>query len=405
MSKRILIVCQHFWPENFRINDITQGFTERGYEVDVLCGIPNYPKGEWFPGYGFFKKRHEVWNKIRIFRCGEIKRKGNTNLRIFLNYVSFPFFSLFHILPLMLTHYDKIFLYQLSPVMMSIAGLLLGKLKRIETIMYVLDLWPDNLYSVLDIQNKTLRHIAQKVSHWHYKKADKLIGISETMKRKLYEITGNKNIIALPQFCEKIYEKTVEDSVLLKKFKKGFNIVYTGNISPAQNYTMIVAAAKIIVYEKKITDINWIIVGDGMSRTDFENEVEKSALKKYFYFEGSHPVTDIPKYTFIADCLLATLCKSDNLDCTIPAKVISYFAAGKPLLLSMDGDACSLVNETKSGFACSADNLDEFVKNIEQLYYASNRTRNRMGTHAKEVHLKNFERESNLSKLISFIES
>lgn len=405
MAKRILIVCQHFWPENFRINDIAQGFTERGYEVDVLCGIPNYPKGEWFPGYGFFKKRHELFGKIRIFRCGEIRRKGNTNLRIFLNYISYPFTSFFHAFTRLFTHYDKIFIYQLSPVMMAIAGILLGKIKKIETIMYVLDLWPDNLYSVLDIQNKLLRKIAQRVSDWHYKHVDKLIGISETMQSKLLEITGNKKIISLPQFCEKIYEIPVKDEFLEKRFSKGFNIVYTGNISPAQNYKMIVEAARIVKYEKKITDINWIIVGDGMSRTDFENQVKESGLEDSFYFEGQHPIEDVPKYTNIASCLLATLSKSQNLDCTIPAKVISYFAAAKPLLVSMDGDAYKLVKKTKSGFACGADDLDEFIQNIEKLYRISDNARNEMGKNSKELHLENFERESNLNKLISFIEA
>lgn len=51
--KRILVVSQHYWPENFRITDICRGFAESGVEVDVLCGLPNYPKGEWFEGYRY----------------------------------------------------------------------------------------------------------------------------------------------------------------------------------------------------------------------------------------------------------------------------------------------------------------------------------------------------------------
>lgn len=405
MPKRILIVGQHFWPENFRINDIATGFVERGYEVDVLCGLPNYPKGEWFEGYNFFKKRHDNYGKIRIFRCGEIRRKGNSNLRIFLNYISFPFFSFFHIFPFLFHKYDKIFLYQLSPVMMSIAGILLGKIKRIETVMYVLDLWPDNLYSVLDIKNKFLRKIAEKVSHWHYKKVDKLIAISNIMKNKLFEITSNDKIISLPQFCEKIYESTVEDKNLVNKFSTGFNIVYTGNISPAQNYQMIVDAAKIIRFENKINDINWIIVGDGMSKNDFEQLVKNNNLQDNFFFEGQNPIEDIPKYFYIADCLLATLTKSNNLDCTIPAKVISYFAAGKPLLVSMDGDAIELIQDNKAGLSSKANDLDSFITNVIKLYNFSQSQLQEIGNNSKIVHRKYFEREANLDKLIAFIEA
>ena len=97
MSKRILVVSQHFWPESFRINDICQGFIEKGYQVEVLCGIPNYPEGQFYEGYGIVKKRRQYKDGIKIRRCFEIKRGNNSNLRIFLNYISFPISSVFHL--------------------------------------------------------------------------------------------------------------------------------------------------------------------------------------------------------------------------------------------------------------------------------------------------------------------
>ncbi|MCR4924824.1 MAG: glycosyltransferase family 4 protein [Clostridiales bacterium] len=404
MKKRILIVCQHFWPENFRINDIAKNFVEHGYEVDALCGIPNYPKGEFFSGYGFFRRRHEEYEGIRIFRCGEVPRKGNTYFRIFLNYISFPFFSLFHVFPRLFTHYDVVFLYQLSPVIMVWAGMLIAKIKKLPTVMYVLDLWPDNLYSVLDIKNKFLRKIAVTMSHWHYRHASRLIAISPRMQKKLYDITENKSIITVPQFCEKIYETTIYDESLNDRFKNGFNIVYAGNISPAQNYSLIAKTAKILVDDYGIKDINWIIVGDGMSKNDFERIIADYALEDIFYFEGMHPMEDIPKYAYIADGLLAALTKTPGLDCTIPARVISYFAAGKPLLLSMDGDATDLVNGQNCGFASAAGDVEQFAENICKLYRMNDSERTKMGDNAKKVYMENFERGDCLARLIAFIQ-
>ena len=63
---RILIVTQYFWPENFRINDLALGLRERGHEVSVFTGKPNYPEGSFFPGYGFFRRAGEDWNRIRV---------------------------------------------------------------------------------------------------------------------------------------------------------------------------------------------------------------------------------------------------------------------------------------------------------------------------------------------------
>ena len=82
--RRILVVSQHYWPENFRITDICRGFVESGVEVDVLCGLPNYPKGEWFEGYRYMGPRRQQHEGVQIFRAGEVPRRGNTAARIFL---------------------------------------------------------------------------------------------------------------------------------------------------------------------------------------------------------------------------------------------------------------------------------------------------------------------------------
>lgn len=404
MKKKILVVCQHFWPESFRINDICDFLTEEGCEVDVLCGIPNYPGGNFFKGYGVFRNRKEIYNSVSITRVLEIPRGDNSNLRILINYLSFPFFSLFHLPRLLTKKYDKVIIYQLSPVYMAISGILLGKIKRIETIMYVLDLWPENLYSVLKIKNIFLRKLLEKTSHWHYKNVDKLIVISKKMRSRIISITNkeHKKVIFIPQCCEKIYEKSIKDRTLENKFSKGFNILFAGNISPAQDFKTVIEAAKIL-HSKNIKDINWIIVGDGMSRNWLENEVDSAGLSNNFFFEGAKPIEDIPKYTYIADGLLACLVDSDLLDATIPAKVMSYLAAGRPLLLAMNGEASRIVKKIGCGFTGPSSNAEKLYENIAKLYYMNKSERITMGSLGKNYHFTHFERNMNLQKIYKFI--
>jgi len=341
---------------------------------------------------------------MQISRALEIPRGSNTNLRIFLNYISFPLASIFHIPRLLTRHYDKIFLYQLSPVMMSLAGIILGRVKKIETTMYVLDLWPENLYSVIKVENGFLRSLARRVSHWHYRNVDKIATISEKMKEQMHAITGlpDDRVIFIPQCCEKLYEQDLYDERLSIKFGSGFNIVFAGNISPAQSFETVVEAA-IRLKNDGIKDINWIIVGDGMSRKWLEEKVYGAGLKDNFFFEGFRPVTDIPKYHTVADVLLACLVKSDLLDCTIPAKVMSYLAAGRPLLLSMDGEAQRLVNAIGCGFAGDSGDASALYKNIHKLYSMSKEQRRSMGERGREYHFSHFERDMNLDRLYKFI--
>jgi glycosyltransferase involved in cell wall biosynthesis len=404
-NKKILVVCQHYWPEQFRINDICEYLKENDCQIDVLCGIPNYPRGKFFEGYSYFKKREEIHNGIKIYRSFEIPRGNNTNLRILINYISFPISSLFHIPRLLTKDYDKIFLYQLSPVMMSIAGIIIGKIKKTETTMYILDLWPENLFSVLKIKNKFLRNIARHVSHWHYKKVDKIIVLSDKMKSHVLNIThiSENKITVLPQTCEKLYEIEIQDNKLKSKFNKGFNIVYAGNISPAQDFGTIISAAKQLK-DNNITDINWIIVGDGMSRKWVEDKVKKVGLIENFYFEGQKPMADIPKYNAIADILVGCLVKSELLEATIPAKVISYFASGKPMVVAMDGEVQDLVNnKIKCGFAGSASDAKTLYLNIKKMYTLSPGQRSAMGKNGRDYYFKNFERNIILNKLYKFI--
>ena len=149
--KRILIISQHYWPENFRITDIAEGFAASDIAVDVLCGLPNYPKGEYFAGYSYWKPRREERNGVQIYRAGEVLRRGNSSVRIFLNYISYPLTAPLHLLRLLGKRYDAVFCYETSPVLMLWPAIVWSKLTATPLTTYVLDLWPENLYSVLPI--------------------------------------------------------------------------------------------------------------------------------------------------------------------------------------------------------------------------------------------------------------
>ncbi|MFS0717145.1 glycosyltransferase family 4 protein [Arthrobacter sp. 1P04PC] len=402
---KVLVVGQHFWPEGFRINDICDFLVESDVDVEVLCGLPNYPQGALFPGYtwrGPYKQNHKG---ITIYRAPEIPRGDNSSQRIFLNYVSFPLGSLLHLPRLLFGRYDKIFLYQLSPVMMSITGILLSKLRGIESTMYVLDLWPENLFSVLDIKNRFLRRLVERVSHWHYRQPDKIIVLSEQMRAKIQSISGlpDDRLAVVPQACESLYEQEIFDEDLASRLGDGFKVVFTGNISPAQSFeTMIDAAA--LLKREGLTGISWIIVGDGMSRNEVEQQVKDRGLEDVFRFEGHHPVTDVPKYTTLADVLVGCLVKSDLLEATIPAKVMSYIASGRPLALAMDGEVRSLVeDQAQCGLVGPAGDSEGLADNIRRLYELSAEDRRGLGGNGKAYHFANLERSIVLGRLKNFL--
>ncbi len=404
MKKKILIISQHFWPENFRISDIATGFAENDIDADVICGIPNYPNGIVPEGYGFFKNKKQNYNGVNVYRTWEITRKGNSNIRIFLNYISYPFFGFFKVLGFLGKKYDAVFCYETSPVYMIFPGIVYSKLKKVPLTTYVLDLWPENLYSVLNIQNKFFRKIASSTSRWHYKKCDKLIAMSPSLKEKLKEVTGKSDdkIAVIPQYCEEFYEQDIEDEPLKEKYKGFFKIVYAGNISPAQNLQCAVDSAAMLKSDG-IKDIKFIIVGDGMSKADIEKYADEKGVREYFDFLGSKPVTDMPIYHTLADALLAPLAKSDDIGLTIPRKVTSYMAGGKPVLTCMDGEGSLVIQKAKAGLTAAAGDSRTLYENIKKLKAMPRREREQLGANARSYHFANHSRKKVLAQLIDFI--
>ena len=401
-QKKILVVTQHFWPENFRINDIVEGFLQDGIAVDVLCGLPNYPKGEWFPGYSAAGPFEEEWHGARLYRCKEVPRRGNTSVNIFLNYVSWPWYAA-HALHRLPGGYDAVFCFNTSPVLMCWPAIRYAKKHHIPFTNYVLDIWPENLYSVLNVKNKALRAIALGVSDALYKKADRLIAMSEPLQQRLCQRTGMppQQIAVIPQYCEDFYAVPQPDAALQAQFGGRFNLVFTGTFTPAQSLETVITAVQ-DARSRGADMLHLLLVGDGMSRAALEAKVKELHAEDAVTFYGSVPATDIPKFTALADALIVCLSDSPDLGLTVPAKVASYMAAGKPVLASMDGagNAAVAVAGGLSSPACDAAALADNLLALTRMDAAQ---RAAMGQSAKEYYLAHYRRSELLRKLEHFI--
>ena len=401
-QKKILVVTQHFWPENFRINDIVEGFLQDGIAVDVLCGLPNYPKGEWFPGYSAAGPFEEEWHGARLYRCKEVPRRGNTSVNIFLNYVSWPWYAA-HALHRLPGGYDAVFCFNTSPVLMCWPAIRYAKKHHIPFTNYVLDIWPENLYSVLNVKNKALRAIAQGVSDALYKKADRLIAMSEPLQQRLCQRTGMppQKVAVIPQYCEDFYAVPQPDAALQAQFGGRFNLVFTGTFTPAQSLETVITAVQ-DARSLGADMLHLLLVGDGMSRAALEAKVKELHAEDAVTFYGSVPATDIPKFTALADALIVCLSDSPDLGLTVPAKVASYMAAGKPVLASMDGAGNAAV-AAAGGLSSPACDAAALADNLLALTRMGAAQRAAMGQSAKEYYLAHYRRSELLRKLEHFI--
>lgn len=357
---KILVVCQYYWPEPFRISDICESLISMGHEVVVLTGIPNYPKGKIYPGYEWPRKCRETISGVKIVRVPLIPR-GRNFVQLAMNYVSFVLISC--IIVLFFKHdFDVVYVHQLSPVTMALPALLYKKITGKKVLLYCLDIWPESIVAANITRSSHIYSLLLFISRWIYHSADLVCVSSNSFiqyfrKSIKLDVGDNKY---LPQFAEDLYMSVSSGDV---KSPEGIvRFLFAGNIGEMQSVeTIILAASKL----KDLENVQWHIVGDGSARKRCENMTQELGLMDRVFFYGYRPVTEMPVFFSKASALLVTLKKNDNISYTLPGKVQSYMAAGKPLIGAIDGEAKKIIQEAGCGLCCGAEDhkaLAELVR-------------------------------------------
>ena len=196
---KILIVSQYFYPENFKSNDIAFELVKRGHEVDALVGIPNYPEGKIYSGYGLFKKRRESIKGVNVYRSFQIPRGTGGGLKLMINYLSFVLSSCFNVLFYFAwRNYDAIIVHEVSPIFQAYPAILLRKLRKVPVYLWVLDIWPDAMMSGGGIKNKKILSFVNRLVVNIYSQCDRILISSKRF---------TESILSKGDFIDKIKDR------------------------------------------------------------------------------------------------------------------------------------------------------------------------------------------------------
>ena len=398
---RILIVTQYFWPENFKINFLALELKNKGHDVFVITGLPNYPDGKIANHYSFWKNNDEVWNGIKIYRSKLIPRFSGKGVHLFFNYISFAIFSSIKILLTVHQKPNLIFVYEPSPITVGIPAIIAKKkFGKVPIFFWVQDLWPDSLKDTGAFNNKYILKLADKLTRYIYNKSEVILVQSEAFVNYIVNqgVSINK-IKYFPNPTESFYIIANINEEYINLLPKGFNLIFAGNIGEAQSFdTLIDAAFKL----KKLNyPIFWNILGDGRAKNQYEKKVLQLNLSDNFIFKGSYKSEEMPLFFACGDALIVSLKKSKIFSLTIPAKVQSYLACGKPILGSIDGEGAKIIIESGAGFVSPSEDSDKLVENIIKLYNLSDEARIKLGKNGRAY----FESEFSMEILINKLEN
>ena len=361
---KILLISPHFYPEDFKCNDMAFDLARRGHNVTVLSDIPNYPVGHYFDGYGVFKRRCEVVNGVKIIRALVIPRGKGGALRLALNYLSFAFFaSLIAIYLALFKRYDAIIVHETSPITVGIPAVLVKMVQKIPLYFWVLDLWPESLTAAGGINNKYVIGIFTRITRWIYHHSTKILISSKGFEKSIVEKGDFKDkIIYFPNWVDDALRK--EQGVAPQTLPDGFKVLFAGNIGEAQDFDHIMEAAN---YLKSHKNIQFIILGDGRKRPWVDQYVSDNGLSDTVHCLGRFPLDTMPSFFAQADALLVTLKDEPIFNLTVPAKVQAYMSAAKPIIAMLNGEGAALIEEAKCGVAVRAGDSQALANVIADL--------------------------------------
>ncbi|MBR5682088.1 MAG: glycosyltransferase [Ruminococcus sp.] len=390
---RILATCQYGWPEPYPSLYPMEEMAKRGHYVHAITGTPNYPMGDVFEGYRN-KTSKEQHNGIDITHVPVIPRKKDTVHRM-LNYHSYPVSAKFFLSRLK-GKYDVIFANQSSPVMMVEPAIAYAKKHDKRVVMYCMDLWPASLCVGGVSKDSAVYKFYYKISKKIYQQVDVLLVTSRKFKDYFMEefgIPGNK-IVYLPQYALSTFNHIPQGGE-----KDTTDLVFAGNVGTAQNIGVILRAAAIIQREQ-ITDngkrIVFHIVGEGQELDNLKSYAKKEELENVI-FHGRKPSEEMPKYYGLADAMIVTLLPDPLISLTLPAKVQSYMAAGKPIIASADGEIPDVISESRCGFCAKADDEQDLVRAVKE--FIASPERQELGENGRKYYSQHFAVDIVMDKL------
>jgi len=479
---RLLVVTQYFHPENFRVNDLVEGLVARGHEVTVLTGLPNYPAGRWFEGYGAWRGpwRERLFG-AEVLRVPMLARGPGRGFQLGLNYLSFALTSsLLGVPRLRRMSFDAIFVFETSPVTVGLPAIAAKRLTGAPILFWVLDLWPESLTAAGGASMRRLLRPADALTRWIYRRCDRVLAQSRGfLPRLAAQGVPAERVRYFPSWAESLYRPVEEPEptssrpspagheaaeavppatcteagrttgdpageaggtgqaaaaerraadrdgraraaaaspatspeapatpsaagvpVPLPDLPDGFRVLFAGNIGAAQDFPTLLAAAERL---RERHDIQWLVAGDGRMRPWVETEIERRGLGRTVRLLGSLPLTSMPALFARADALLVTLRDEPIFALTIPGKIQSYLACGRPVIAGLAGEGARVVTEAGAGVACPPESPSALASAVRELADLPAEQRRAMGERARACYLEQFDREQAFSRLEQWV--
>lgn len=400
---KILLVTQYFYPENFKSNDMAFELAKRGHEVSVLCGIPNYPEGVYYKGYGLFHKRTEAIDSVKIYRCFQsVRGRKAKGLFLSLNYLTFAFFgSLWALWLSIFKKFDCVIVHEPSPITQAIPAVLIKKIQKIPFYIWVLDIWPDAMSSGGGIKNKRILSAMTKLVKWIYRNSTKILISSKGFKELILKqgTEFENKLVYFPNWSDDVLAQPLQK---IPELTQGYKIMMAGNLGSAQTIKAVMEAALLLKDEK---EVKWIFVGDGSEKSYIEDFIASHHLEDTVFALGRFPANCMGSFYRQADAMLITLrAKFPHIRAVVPARLQNYMSSGNPIIGMADGGVADTIKEAECGICVPAEDYKGLSNAIKGILEQKNEFAE-FGKNGREYFLSHYTKDHCIDNLERIIKS
>ncbi len=365
----VFLITQYFPPEigaaATRWGDYVKILTQKGHRVTVLCEMPNYPLGTYFPGYkrqGV--KRENISPNLTIIRSFAWANDRKTLIKKLGHYIIFMFSAFINALKI--KNYDVLIISS-PPLFSGVIGAIISKLKSIHFFLDIRDLWPESVMALGEVRSKWVFNMGKKLESFIYKSTNGYILTVPGFKKHFtnhYPEQLNKPMISLINGVSNTFFDLVQKYDRIPE--KRFTVLYSGNMGLAQGLGSVIKVAEILQKHP----ISFKFVGSGVMLESLKLKTEKLELNNVAFFPVQNKNNLIQTIKKASVCLVPL--KNDPLfRNAIPSKMFEYMACGRPVIVSISGEVTEIINKAKSGLISSPEDANSIADSI--LYYYNNR--------------------------------
>lgn len=366
-------------PSGFMMASLAKYLAKNDKYVSVICGYPNFPQGKFIDKKWYEISRIHKQNKVHVHNVFVIPSNNTNNFKRIINYTSYMLSSF--IKGIIISRPDVI-VSTTPPIFTALSALFVAKLRKVQLILDVRDIWPESAIQMGRINNNFIIKFLEYIENSLYRNADQIVVATPGMI-DLLEIKGvdRRKIQFIPcgvEINEKLESSIEVKNPYMKRDQSKFIVLYAGLHGFAQGLDVIIEVAECL---KNNNNIVFYFLGDGPEKTQLINTFEKKELDNIRFLE---PVSkkDIKNYFLHTGCALVPLKNLAIFNNVYPSKTFELMSFGVPTIVGVNGEISKLINSTMSGISVAAENIYEYQNAIISLSQ-DDQLRNKISANAR----------------------